>query len=342
MNAEEVLRLATALEREKGIDRGIVFESLEGAIAAALKRQLGARDEDLSVSIDRTTGDIQAREGAEAIDLSSIMGRIAIQSIRQTFMQRIREAESDTAFHELAGREGDIVTCTHLRTEGREVVCRVGERAEARIPRRDQVPGESFRTGDRFRALITEVEKKGPRLRIGLSRSREEFVRKLFALEVPELRDGTVVIKAIAREPGYRTKITVASNNDRVDCLGACVGVRGSRIRNVVDELNGENIDIIRYNEDPVELIKNALKPAEIAHVDLDRAERHATVWVTKEHLSQAIGRGGRNVRLAAKLTGWEIDIYDISEVANEANQAPPAAPTPAPEPTPPETQPTP
>lgn len=320
MNAEEVLRLVTAVEREKGIERSVVFESLEQAIAAALKRKLGAREEDIHVSIDRGSGEMVATEAGEPIDID--LGRLAIQSARQTFMQRIREAESDTAFHELSGREGEIVTCTHQRMEGREIVCRVGERAEARISRRDQVPGESFRSGDRFRALITEINKTAARLKIGLSRSRDEFVRKLFALEVPELRDGTVVIKAIAREPGYRTKITVASNNDRVDCLGACVGVRGSRIRNVVDELNGENIDIIRYSDDPMELIKNALKPAEIAHVELDHEDKHATVWVTKENLSQAIGRGGRNVRLASKLTGWEIDIYDISEVAREQEEA--------------------
>jgi N utilization substance protein A len=318
MNAEEILRLVTAVQREKGIERAVVFESLEQAIAAALKRQLGAREEDLVVAINRDSGEIVAKEGEEPID-PGILGRLSVQSARQMFVQRIREAESDTAFHELEGREGDIVTCTHLRMEGRDAVCRIGERAEARIGRRDQVPGESFRAGDRFRALVTEVEKKGPKLRIGLSRSKDDFVRKLFALEVPELRDGTVVIKAIAREPGYRTKVTVASNNDKVDCLGACVGVRGSRIRNVVDELNGENIDIIRFNDDPMELIKNALKPAEIAHVELDKAEKHATVWVTKDNLSQAIGRGGRNVRLASKLTGWEIDIYDISEVASEA-----------------------
>lgn len=332
MNAEEVLRLVTAVEREKGIAREIIFQSLEQAIKSALIRQLGAREEDVVVAIDRATGEIIARDGEETID-PQILNRIAFQSARQTFVQRIREAESDTAFHELSGREGEIVSCTYVRMEGRELVCRVGERAEARLSRRDQVPGESFRAGDRFRALVTEVEKKGPRVRIGLSRSRDEFVRKLFELEVPELRDKTVDIKAIAREPGYRTKITVFSNNGRVDCLGACVGVRGSRIRNVVDELNGENIDIIRYNEDPLELIKNALKPAEIAHVDLDAAEKHATVWVTKEFLSQAIGRGGRNVRLASKLSGWEIDIYDISEVANEQQAAESPAPKPPPAP---------
>lgn len=329
MNNEELLRLATAVERERGVGREVIFKSLEDAIKSALVRQLAVPEDQpdrVVVNIDRKTGQISAADGNDKID-PGVLGRIAFQSARQMFVQRIREAESDTAFTELSTRVHDIATCVVTRLEGREVICRVGERAEARIARKDQVPGETFRPGDRFRALVTEVEKKGPRLRIGLSRTSDEFVKKLFELEVPELADGTIEIKNIAREPGYRTKITVVSNNQRVDCLGACVGVRGSRIRNVVDELNGENIDIIRHSEEITELITNALKPAEIAHVELNQAEKHATVWVTKEELSQAIGRGGRNVRLASLLTHWDIDIYDITEAAAEA--AKPEAPKP-------------
>ncbi|MFN3484784.1 MAG: transcription termination factor NusA, partial [Planctomycetota bacterium] len=214
------------------------------------------------------------------------------------------------------------------------LICKIGDKAEATMLKGDQVPGENYRIGDRLRAYVSEVEKRGTRVRVYLSRAHEDFVRRLFELEVPEIADGTVVIKGIAREPGYRTKITVHSTNERVDCLGACVGVRGSRIRNVVDELNGENVDIVRWSDNPQELIRNSLKPAEVAEVILDEAQRRATVYVLKDQLSQAIGKGGRNVRLASKLSGWEIDIYELGAEGAVAGEAPAqGGPAPAPEP---------
>jgi N utilization substance protein A len=318
---EQFIREVDALVHARKIDREAIFTALEEAVAAALRRHLGAK-EGVSVHIDRTQGNISATQNGAPVD-PALVGRLALQAAKQTFLQKIREAESETAYREFAHKVGDVVSCAFVRWEGRDVICRIGDHGpEGRIPRQEQVPGETFRPNDRFRALVTEVEKKPTKVRILLSRAAPLFVRKLFELEVPEVANGVVQIRSIAREPGYRTKVTVFSTNKRVDCLGACVGVRGSRIRNVVDELNGENIDIIRWSDDPEDLIRNALKPAEIAHVELDPEGKHATVWVTHENLSQAIGRQGRNVRLAVELTGWEIDIYDLSEVAESPSEA--------------------
>jgi len=306
----EVLRIVDAIHREKGIDKELIFESIEQALSMAAKKHLNTKEMPV-VKIDREKGDITAFDGEQPIETSAL-GRIAYQAARQLFVQKLREVESESVFSEFAHKKGDIVTCNVSRFEGPHLVCKIGDKAEATMLKPDQVPGENYRLGDRLRAFVSEVEKRGTRVRVFVSRSHEDFVRRLFELEVPEIADGTVVIKGIAREPGYRTKITVHSTNDRVDCLGACVGVRGSRIRNVVDELNGENVDIVRWSDNPKELIKNSLKPAEIAEVILDETQKRTTVYVLKDQLSQAIGKGGRNVRLASKLAGWEIDIYEL------------------------------
>jgi len=332
MNGGEVLRIVDALHREKGIDKELIFESIEQALAMAAKKHLNTKEQPV-VRIDRQKGDITAYDGDQPIETSAL-GRIAYQAARQLFVQKLREVESESVFSEFAHKKGDIVSCSVSRFEGPHLACKLGEKAEATMLKPDQVPGENYRIGDRVRAYVSEVERRGTRIRIYVSRAHEDFVRRLFELEVPEIGDGTVVIKGIAREPGYRTKITVHSTNDRVDCLGACVGVRGSRIRNVVDELNGENVDIVRWSESPKELIKNSLKPAEVSEVILDEAQKRATVYVLKDQLSQAIGKGGRNVRLASKLAGWEVDIYelggDTSAPATEATAAPAEAAAPA------------
>jgi len=316
----EILRFVDLISREKSVDKSTVFEALEQALALAAKKHL-QRKEIPEVRIDRDTGSITAWDGEDQID-TSVLGRIEYQAAHQMFIQRIREAESDTVFYEFAHKKGDIVSATVLRTEGRNVICKIGHKAEASMVKQDQVPGESYRVGDRLRAFVAEVERRGTRVTVYITRSGEEFVLRLFSLEVPEISDGTVEVKGVAREPGYRTKITVTSVNDRVDCLGACVGVRGSRIRNVVDELNGENVDIVRWDEDPSTLIKNSLKPAEVSEVILDEEAQRATVYVLKDELSQAIGKGGRNVRLASKLTGWEIDIYELGADLEEGEEA--------------------
>ena len=315
----EILRFVDVISREKTVDKETVFSALEQALALATKKHL-QKNEVPEVRIDRETGSITAWDGEEQID-TSVLGRIEYQAAHQTFIQRIREAESDTVFYEFAHKKGDIVTANVLRTEGRNVICRIGHKAEATLTKQDQVPGESYRVGDRLRAFVAEVERRGTRVTVFITRAGDEFVLRLFELEVPEISDGTVEVKGIAREPGYRTKITVTSVNDRVDCLGACVGVRGSRIRNVVDELNGENVDIVRWSEEPAGLIKNSLKPAEVAEVILDEEAQRATVYVMKDQLSQAIGKGGRNVRLASKLTGWEIDIYELGAGLEEEGE---------------------
>jgi N utilization substance protein A len=306
----EVLRIVDAIHREKGIDKELIFESIEQALSLAAKKHLNTKELPV-VKIDREKGDITAFDGEQPIETSAL-GRIAYQAARQLFVQKLREVESESVYSEFTHKKGDIVTANVVRFEGPHLVVRIGDKAEATMLKGDQVPGENYRIGDRLRSYVSEVEKRGTRVRVFVSRAHEDFVRRLFELEVPEIGDGTVVIKGIAREPGYRTKITVHSTNDRVDCLGACVGVRGSRIRNVVDELNGENVDIVRWSDEPLELIKNSLKPAEIADVNLDREAKRATVYVHKDQLSQAIGKGGRNVRLASKLAAWEIDIYEL------------------------------
>jgi N utilization substance protein A len=329
MNGGEVLRIVDALHREKGIDKELIFESIEQALALAAKKHLNTKEQPV-VKIDRVKGDISAFDGDQPIETSAL-GRIAYQAARQLFVQKLREVESESVFSEFAHKKGDIVTCSVLRFEGPHLAAKIGEKAEATMLKPDQVPGENYRIGDRLRAYVSEVERRGTRIRIYVSRAHEDFVRRLFELEVPEIGDGTVVIKGIAREPGYRTKITVHSTNDRVDCLGACVGVRGSRIRNVVDELNGENVDIVRWSENPKELIKNSLKPAEVAEVILDEAQKRATVYVQKDQLSQAIGKGGRNVRLASKLAAWEIDIYELGGDTSAPVSADASAGAPAP-----------
>jgi len=322
MNGSELLRIVDAIHRDKSIDPQLIFQSIEQALAQATKKALNL-EEVPEVRIDRTTGEITASDRGIPID-ASILGRIAYQQARQVFVQKLREAESDTVYNEYAHKKGDIVSASVIRYDGPHLLCRIGDKAEATMLKSEQVPGENYRIGERVRAYITEVEKRGTRIRIFLSRAHEDFVRRLFELEVPEIGDGTVVIKGIAREPGYRTKLTVASTNSRVDCLGACVGVRGSRIRNVVDELNGENVDIVRWSDVPKDLIRHALKPAEVADLILQENEKRATVYVVKDELSQAIGKGGRNVRLASKLSGWEIDIYELGA---ENQPSPPAAP---------------
>ncbi len=319
MNGTELLRIVDAIHRDKGIEKEAIFVSIEQALAQAAKKHLALKDLP-EVRIDRASGEMSASDQGTALD-PTVLGRIAYQQARQIFVQKLREAESETIYGAYAHKVGDIVTAVVLRYEGPHLLCKIGEKAEAMLLKPDQVPGENYRIGDRIRAYVSAVEKKGTKIRICISRAHEDFVRRLFELEVPEIGDGTVVIKAIAREPGYRTKLTVHSTNARVDCLGACVGVRGARIRNVVDELHGENVDIVRWSETPKELVRLALKPAEVAEVKLNEAEKRATVYVTKEELSPAIGKGGRNVRLASKITGWEIDIFELGAPA-----PPPAA----------------
>jgi N utilization substance protein A len=240
-------------------------------------------------------------------------GRIAAQTFKQVMIQKFRDDERTSILDEFSKRIGEIVTGTAQRYEGGSLVVTI-DRAEGFMPRSEQIPGEQFAAGDRVRCLILDVRDAGSQVKIVLSRGNPDFIKKLFEVEVPEVAEKIIEIKAMAREPGYRTKIAVSSIDSKVDAVGACVGVRGSRIKNIVDELNGEKIDIVRWNESSQILIQNALKPAEVAEISLCFELGRATVVVRDDQLSLAIGKRGQNVRLAARLTGWDVDILTPDE----------------------------
>ena len=302
----ELLRIVEAIHRDKDIDKETIFLGIEAAVASATKKHYG-RDSDIQVELDRETGELRAFEEGEPIDPEEL-GRIAAQSAKQIMIQKIREAERDVIFQEFETREGTILTGLVQRYEGGSLIVSINK-IEGVLTRHDLIPGDSYRPGDTLRAVISEVKKVGPHVRILLSRSSNEFVIRLFELEVPEIHEGLVEIKAITRMPGYRTKVAIKSNDPRIDSVGACVGVRGSRIKNIVSELNGEKIDIIEWSDSPEIMIVNALKPAEISKLEIDDEAASAKVIVTQEQLSLAIGKRGQNVRLASRLTGWELEI---------------------------------
>ncbi|MCA9295123.1 MAG: transcription termination/antitermination protein NusA, partial [Phycisphaerales bacterium] len=281
--------------------------------------------EEFGCSMDRLSGEIQIwrniQEEDEAGEVEyfreiiplETLGRIPAQTAKQVMIQKFREDERTSLLDEFSKRQGEIVTGTANRYEGGALVVQV-DRAEGFMPRSEQIPGEQFHAGDRVRCLILDVREAGSQVKIVLSRSHPDFIRRLFEAEVPEVAEHVIEVKAMAREAGFRTKIAVSSTDSKVDAVGACVGVRGSRIRNIVDELGGEKIDIVRWNESSQILIANALKPAEVEEVSLCFELGRATIIVREDQLSLAIGRRGQNVRLAARLTGWDIDILTPAE----------------------------
>jgi len=334
MNPIELLRLVDTLHREKDIDKESVFEGIEAALLSAARKHLGASDA-LEVTIDRETGEMHARDGDDQIDPSAL-GRIAAQTAKQVMIQKIREAERDSISQDFADRMHSVVAGIVQRFEGPNIIVSL-PRTEGFLPRSEQLHNEVYHVGDRLRALVLEVRAIGTRVRVVLSRIHPEFVRRLFEIEVPEVAEGLVEIAVIAREAGHRTKVAVNSLDPRVDCVGACVGIQGSRIKGIVDELNGEKIDIVRWCEQVDTLIVNTLKPAEITSVALDEEKRHAIVVVPEDQLSLAIGKRGQNVRLAAKLTGWDIDITSAAKLElaaeAEADSSPEQTETEAPDP---------
>ena len=311
---EEFLRHIDSLHREKGIDREQLIESIETALVSAARKRY-PNIEELRVRIDRVTGVIRLMDGDIPFDEMdpATFGRIAAQTARQVMIQRIREAESDVVYEEFIARVGTIVNGVIQRVERGTVICNIGK-SDGILPRQEQIPSENYRPNDRIRAYVTQVRKKGNKVIIILSRTHPDLVRELFELEVPEIYEHIVEIKGLVREPGYRTKIAVTSSDSRVDAVGACVGVRGSRIRNIVEELGGEKIDIVRWNETPELFIRNALSPSEIDHIEFDRANQRARVIVPDDQLSLAIGRKGQNVRLSSRLTGWTLDIMTVNQ----------------------------
>src|SRR5215468_2755271 len=312
MNGADVLRIVDLMHREKNIPKEVIFEGIEAALQLATEKHYGD-EEGIVVSIDRDSGNIVAQRGEESID-PTLLGRIAAQSAKQVMIQKIREAECNAIFDEYAAMKGDLVHGTVQRFEGGAATVTLGK-SEALLPRGEQIPGETHHVGERVKAVILEVRKVGHRVKIILSRTHPDFVRQLFENEIPEIADRTIEIKAVAREAGYRTKVAVSSIDLKVDCVGACVGVRGSRIKNVVDELGGERIDIVPWNDSLQVLIPNALQPAAIEEVFLYPRLGRAIVLVQEDQLSLAIGRRGQNVRLASKLTGWDIEIMTHDEL---------------------------
>lgn len=315
MNPQEMLRILDSIARDRNIDRSILVRDLETAMVSAARKFFNTLDtEEFACKLDPLTGQFTLTRHGEPMDMPpGQFGRIAAQTFKQVMIQKFRDDERSSIFEDFSKRMGEIVTGVAQRYEGGALVVTV-DRAEGFMPRSEQIPGEQFSPGDRVRCLILDVRDAGSQVKIVLSRAHPDFIKKLFEVEVPEVAEKIIEIKAMAREAGYRTKIAVASIDSKVDAVGACVGVRGSRIKNIVDELNGEKIDIVRWNESSQILIQNALKPAEVSETSLCFELGRATVVVRDDQLSLAIGKKGQNVRLAARLTGWDVDILTPEE----------------------------
>ncbi len=342
----EFLEALRDLEKEKGIAVDVLLEAIEAALLSAYKRNFGSL-QNARVHIDRETGDYKVYSqrtvvaeveddrieislaDAQKIDprfnLEDIVedevtprnfGRIAAQTAKQVVVQRIREAERNIIFEEFANREGDILTGIVQRVENKNVFIELGK-TEAILTPSEQMPSESYRHGERLKTYIVEVKKttKGPQILV--SRTHPGLLKRLFEMEVPELQEGVVELKSIAREAGYRSKIAVYSKDENVDPVGACVGPKGMRVQNIVTELNGEKIDIVKWNQDPSKYVASSLSPAKVVAVEVWEDEKVARVIVPDYQLSLAIGKEGQNARLAAKLTSWKIDIKSESQMAD-------------------------
>jgi N utilization substance protein A len=320
MNPQEILRIVDAIHRDKNIDKEIVFEGIEAALVSAAKKHYG-EEADIIVKIDREDGSIKASCDGRELDSEETVGRIGAQTAKQVMIQKIREAERDALHDEYTELIGHMVSGIIQRYEGGAATVTLTN-VEAILPRGEQIPGETHHVNERVRTTVFEVRKSGSRVKVILSRARPQLVQRLFEQEIPEIADGVIQIRAMAREPGYRSKVAVSSSDPRVDCVGACVGVRGNRIKNIVDELAGERIDIVRWDDNLEVLIPNALQPAEVEQVILCKMLGRAIVLVREDQLSLAIGRRGQNVRLASKLSGWDIEIMTQEELAQAIDRA--------------------
>ncbi len=345
----ELLTVLESLGKEKGIDEEVLIKALEVALISASRKQLGHHSE-LSFSIDRETGQIRVftvkevcekvSNPARQIDLNEArkidsnlnagdqcqvevplksLGRVVAQAAKQVVTQKIREAEREVIYREFEGKRGDIVNGIVNRFEQKDVIMEIG-RAEAILPSKERVAGEEFQIGQRVRAYIVEVNKGEKSAQIVVSRTHPGLVKRLFELEIPEISEGAIEIKAVAREPGERSKVAVKTLTENVDPVGACVGMRGSRIKNIVRELHDEKIDIVPWEEDISPFIINALSPAKVVAVKTNDKEKSADVTVGDDQLSLAIGRKGQNVRLAARLTGWKINVRTETQFKAQAS----------------------
>lgn len=333
------------LEKEKGIDKQFFIETLESALTSAYKKNFGeaksasvklnpekntikvysyktvveeVTDPDKEISLEDAkqikksyaVGDVISQE-----ETPRDFGRIAAQIARQVVMQKLREAEFKNAMKEISDRQNEIVTCQVKRVENDIVYVEIpGNSMEGMLQKSDQIPGENYCTGDRIKVFVKNIREDNKVPFIQVSRSSNVFVKKLFELEVPEIKNGEIVIKNVSREPGFRTKISIYSTNPNLDAIGACVGNKGVRINEIINELNGEKIDIIEYSDNAFEYIARAMSPAKITAIYALEGSNHARVVVPDDKLSLAIGRGGQNVRLAGRLTGWKIDVRSESE----------------------------
>lgn len=342
--SSDLIHALEQLEKEKGIEKDVIIEAIEAALISAYKRNFGS-SQNVRVTIDRQTGEFKvfalkrvtsnpqnefmdiSIESAKKIDpeldeddMAEVevtpkkFGRIAAQTAKQVVVQRLREAERGIIFDEFSNKEAEIVTGIVQRTEKKNVIIDLGK-TEATLAPSEQIAGEEYNFNDRIKVYVIEVKKttKGPQILV--SRTHPGLVKRLFELEVPEIHEGVVEIKSISREPGSRTKIAVFSKDENVDPVGACVGQKGTRVQAIVDELKGEKIDIIKWSSDPKEYISSSLSPAKVVHVEVNEEEKSAKVTVPDFQLSLAIGKEGQNARLAAKLTGWKIDIKSESQL---------------------------
>ncbi|QDU48903.1 transcription termination factor NusA [Gimesia panareensis] len=322
MDGKEVLRIVDAIQRDKSIDKEIVFSGIEQAILSAARRHFGD-DHELTVDIDRDSGEPTVYCDNEKLAqdiLGEILGRVAAQTAKQVMIQKIREAERDTVFDEYMEMQYQSVSGTVSRVEGGAVLINLGK-IEGILPRGEQIPGESFRVGDRVRAIVLDVRKAGSRVKVILSRTHPDMVRRLFELEIPEVADRIIDVRSLAREAGYRSKVAVSCIDSSIDCVGACVGMRGARIKNIVDELAGERIDIVRWNDSLQVLVPNSLQPAEVEDVILCPMLGRVIVLVRDDQLPLAIGRKGQNVRLASKLVGWDIEVMTQTELDEQLDK---------------------
>jgi N utilization substance protein A len=351
----ELKAAITQLSAERNLPREIVLAALESALASAYKKDTSASDQDIVAKVDLDAGEInfyiqkvvvesvtnpnreislddarKLRATAQIGDVVNIectprnIGRIAAQAAKQVVLQRLREAERRIIYEELTDKEGKLVTGTVQFIEPKRIYVRLN-RTEAILPLSEQVPTEHYHRGQRLKLYLLEISKGGKEPQITVSRSHPNLIRRLFELEIPEVHNGVVELKAIAREAGHRSKVAVATSQENVDAVGCCLGPRGIRLQSIINELNGEKIDIIQWHPDPAVFISNALSPAQVASIEIDEEKNAATVVVPDKQLSLAIGKEGQNARLAAKLTGWRIDIKSVSAI--EAERAVPVLP---------------
>ncbi|HZD23589.1 MAG TPA: transcription termination factor NusA [Acidimicrobiia bacterium] len=340
MQLDSMMEAIEVLARERGVEVDTILDAFANALVAAYKRSPGAAEE-ARVTIDPGSGEVtvyaqELDEDGNVVDEwedtpeGEAFGRIAAQSFKQVMQFKLREAKREKVYEMYEGREGDLVTGIVQQVDYRSVILDLGD-AEAILPGSERIPFERLDRGNRVKALILEVRNETKGSQIVVSRSHPDLVRRLLELEVPELTDGTVEIVSIAREPGHRTKIAVISHDPNVDPKGACVGARGSRVRQVVNELRGEKVDVVQWRDDAAQFIAEALGPAKVKEVHINEEEKTADVVVSEHQLSLAIGKEGQNARLAARLSGYKVDIRSDGESAEESEAAEPV-PEPVPE----------